>query len=461
MKRSKLSLTTQYVVLFGVLMLTANIILGMVLMAQSSSMIQSLVRENMLNISNTAAGLLDGDALGALTADDVGSPAYNDILRELSVFQKNVDIEYIYTVRQTGEGTFVFTVDADPDDPADFGEAVLVTPALVTAASGTAAVDDAPAEDEWGNYYSSYSPVFDADGHVAGIVGVDFSSEWFDAQIKSYLLSTGVITGLSILVGVIAVLLISGKVRQRLKELEGELSVLSGDLEELTAQFHGDAEAVGEASPDPDRAEISVPGRDSDEIESLNERMRTMQRELRRYLDYVHAQANTDALTGVGNTTAYTDAQARLDERIRAGTADFSVAVFDINDLKPVNDRHGHLCGNRIIQGAANAIESACGRDMTFRIGGDEFAVIAEDCAAPEMDAMLAHIGAQIDEFNRRETEEDIRLSVSTGSAVYRPGRDASFRDVFNRADSSMYENKRRYHYGREGIRPTVRATNR
>lgn len=133
-RTKKSSLTTRYVLVVGALLLITNIILGSVLMRQSTTALQGLIRKNMLDISNTAAGLLDGDALGTLTEEDVGGPVFNDVLSKLSVFQANNDIAFIYAVRQVGEDEFVFTVDPDPVNPGAFGDPVLVTEALRQAA---------------------------------------------------------------------------------------------------------------------------------------------------------------------------------------------------------------------------------------------------------------------------------------------------------------------------------------
>ena len=447
MKKSKYSMTTRYLLLFGCLLLAANIILGLVMMNQSSTMIRSLVQENMLNISKTAAGLVDGDQLGSLTEDDVGSAAYNEILGQLSVFQENVDIEYIFAVKRDGADHYVFLVDADPVDPADFGEEVLVTRALRMAALGVPTVDDEPAEDEWGNYYSSYSPVYDSSGAIAGIVGVDFSSEWFDAQIKEHMISITVISLLSILAAAIVIVLTGSKVRDRFNELDSELSLLSDEVEELTSEIRSNPAYKDYAAPIlPEIQTVTEAGNGTDEIEQLAKKIGSMQNELRSYLDFMHAQVNTDALTGVGNTTAYTELHAQLEEDIRSGSAAFCVAVFDINDLKLVNDLCGHLCGNQIIQAAAQTIASACGREQTFRIGGDEFAAVVMDCTMTQMEEKLARIDEEIAEFNRSEGTEDMRLSLSAGAASFTPDTDQCFRDTFHRADESMYEKKRRYH---------------
>jgi hypothetical protein len=180
MNARKLGLTARYVLMFGVLLVLANVTLGIVVLNQSKAAMRSLIDKDMLDIANAAAGTLDGDALGALTEEDVDGPVFQEIKRQLLVFQNSVDIQFIYAVKETDDGRYVFTVDPDPVDPGAFGEEIVVTPALVSAAKGVAFVDSDPAADRWGNFYSAYSPVFDSSGNVAGVVGLDFDTEWYE-----------------------------------------------------------------------------------------------------------------------------------------------------------------------------------------------------------------------------------------------------------------------------------------
>lgn len=446
-KTSKSSLTTQYMVLLGVLLLVANIVLGLLLLRQSSAMMQSLIRKSMLNVSGTAAELIDGDAIGALTEDDVGSPAYNAILHTLSVFQQNADIRYIYAVRQTGEDTFVFTVDPDPIAPGAFGEEILVTSALLQAGRGIASVDDKPAADRWGNFYSSFSPVFDSQGKVAGIIGVDFDSAWFNEQNWKNTSFVILFSILFTLVGLAAVLLINARVHKRFDDLGAELAALSNDVEALTEEI------VSNTGHPENEADASRPlpkggsgARDGDELLILSRRIHDMHKEMERYLDYMRAQVNTDALTRIGNSSAYLERQKALEAKILDGSAFFLVVVFDINDLKHVNDRYGHACGDRIIRAAASVIAVVFGQANAYRIGGDEFIAIVEQTTEDELTARLAGIEESIAAFNQENTEYQATLSVSSGFASYIPGQDHSFRDVFIRADKQMYDRKDSYH---------------
>ena len=438
------SLTTRYVIIVGLLLFAANIILGLVMLNQSKSMMKTMIIKNMLDISNTAADLLDGDVMEALTEDDVGTPVFQAISDMLFVFMNNADIEFIYAVRQVDKDTYVFTVDPDPVDPGEFGEEILVTNALVQAAKGIATVDDAPAADRWGNFYSAYSPIFNSKGEVAGVVGLDFSAQWYEEQIRQHTFSITIISMLSVLVGAAVMILITSKVRRKFEELDSGLSDLAKNLDALAEEISSDPgykQSVADA-PSPAKATEAVV---EDEMEALGLKIRTMQHEMERYLDYVHAQAFTDPLTHVGNTNAYQEEIRRLDEQIKNGNADFCAVIFDIDNLKIVNDRFGHSCGDRIIRGAGMAIAGVFGRDRTFRIGGDEFIAIPLGLTEAQANAKLSSVDAAVKSFNTTPVHPDAALSLSYGVAACREG-DKRFRDVFVRADEAMYKTKGEHH---------------
>ena len=240
------------------------------------------------------------------------------------------------------------------------------------------------------------------------------------------------------LIGGFVMILITGKVRRRFRDLDRELLDLSKNVDALTEEITsnpGYRESVGMGA---EPAAVH-------ELESLGMKIHSMRQELERYLVYVHAQAYTDNLTRVGNTNAYQEAVRSITEEIARGSANFSAAVFDIDNLKIVNDEHGHACGDQIIRGAARAIASAFGRENTYRIGGDEFIAICHGLPLEEMRLRLPAVTRAIDAFNSEPGHAAV-LSVSMGSAAYLAGTDSSFREVFVRADEAMYENKGEHH---------------
>ena len=144
MALKKMSLRTRAILLVSLFLLVTNLALGVALSYQSRDAMKTLINERMLDIVNTAAAMLDGDALGRLTAEDKGTPEYQAVYDTLYRFLDNINLDYIYYVRDMGDGTFTFGIDPDPEDPAEFGAPFVYTEALYSASQGTPAVDDRP-----------------------------------------------------------------------------------------------------------------------------------------------------------------------------------------------------------------------------------------------------------------------------------------------------------------------------
>jgi diguanylate cyclase (GGDEF)-like protein len=149
--------------------------------------------------------------------------------------------------------------------------------------------------------------------------------------------------------------------------------------------------------------------------------------------------AYTDALTGVRSTLAYSEKQADIDKRIAEDSlAELGVAVFDLNDLKKINDNLGHDVGDKYIKEACKLICTVFDHSPVYRIGGDEFVAILEGADYKNRDNLL-----QL--FNRhvQKNIDDGSVIVSVGIAEYIKGRDNSYKRIFERADLGMYEQKK------------------
>ena len=187
---SKNKLFTKIILLVEVIILITSTLFCTVSIYRARVGIRKAIQQRMLDISNCAAGSVNGDVLGALDESTIGTPEYEDLYSRLAVFRDNVELEYVYAIKQVGEKDFIFTMDLDQVRPAAYGDSVKYTEALASAGRGVAAVDEVPYSDSWGVFYSAYSPVFDSKGKVAGIVAVDFAVDWFEYQLSSQTRST-------------------------------------------------------------------------------------------------------------------------------------------------------------------------------------------------------------------------------------------------------------------------------
>lgn len=148
--------------------------------------------------------------------------------------------------------------------------------------------------------------------------------------------------------------------------------------------------------------------------------------------------AYTDSLTGVKSSHAYVETEKAVDISIAENRIkEFGIVVFDVNDLKSMNDTRGHDAGDQLIREACRMICSQYKHSPVFRIGGDEFVVFLEEEDFRNRKSLLAGFENQVEENLRTG-----KVVVASGMAVFRHGHDNSFRRVFERGDQRMYDRK-------------------
>lgn len=157
-------------------------------------------------------------------------------------------------------------------------------------------------------------------------------------------------------------------------------------------------------------------------------------------LSLANEMARRDELTRTKNKTAYHEMEKELQKRMEAGGDPFGIVVCDINGLKVINDTEGHKAGDNYIRASCMLICRIFQHSPVFRAGGDEFVVILRGQDYENRESLLSTL--------RRKVEESVRIGegsvVASGMAEYRPQEDHVVEDVFNRADTLMYEDKAR-----------------
>jgi diguanylate cyclase (GGDEF)-like protein len=173
-------------------------------------------------------------------------------------------------------------------------------------------------------------------------------------------------------------------------------------------------------------------------LRNIDERVRREQAQARA-LQKATELASRDGLTGVKSKRVFVEAEMQWDAGIEENkAAPFAVAVFDLNDLKTINDTMGHAAGDSYICDGCTLVCKTFQHSPVYRIGGDEFAAVltGQDYEhRRELKESFRALNAA-----RRAPEEAV---VACGMADYVPGRDTRFQDVFERADADMYENKK------------------
>lgn len=153
--------------------------------------------------------------------------------------------------------------------------------------------------------------------------------------------------------------------------------------------------------------------------------------------------AYTDVMTGVKNKTAYEEAVEAINQEVRDKTAKFALIMFDINNLKSTNDTYGHDKGDQLIITAANLMQKVFERDNVFRIGGDEFIVLLRHEQAIAFQERFQEFVRKLDLLNKEEQFVWGNIRVAGGATLYDCRTDATYGDVFRRADALMYQNKK------------------
>ena len=345
-----------------------------------------------------------------------------------------------------GNKQFTFSVDPTELDPGEFGYPVVYTEALYQASLGQASVDKIPYEDDWGRFYSSYSPVFNSKGKVAGIVAVDFAADWYDAQVNNLIRTIVIATLASLLIGVLIAMLFSSKNRKKLVALHQQLNILADSIEELFEKVNK-ASFINVANNTEKYSNLAEKiNEDSEHLDNLGKTIFSMQNDLKKYIDFVQKLAYTDGLTAVKNKTAYLETINLLNDMINSGNASFSIAIFDINQMKLINDNYGHECGDLAIIDAAHILIKVFSQENIYRIGGDEFIAILNSCSEENMTEFFQELDNILAKFNSTPKVYKIPIKISKGAATYIPAIDLKFNDVFKRADVAMYQDKANYY---------------
>lgn len=174
------------------------------------------------------------------------------------------------------------------------------------------------------------------------------------------------------------------------------------------------------------------------ELNDYKNKIHLIEEEKKIEVGTVKILAYTDSLTKVKNKYAYLEDEAKLDERISNGELkNLAVIVFDLNDLKIVNDTFGHALGDEYICDAADLICKQFKHSPVYRIGGDEFVALLEGDDFDNKDELLQSFRNRV-----RENINKYSVIISSGIAIYDPQIDKSYQSIFSRADKAMYKNK-------------------
>ncbi len=158
-----------------------------------------------------------------------------------------------------------------------------------------------------------------------------------------------------------------------------------------------------------------------------------------RLFDQVSHLASSDPLTGLANYRRLLDVVENELQRSRRSQRPFAVLLLDLDGLKQINDRFGHLTGSRALKRLANVLRIHCrSTDTAARYGGDEFALVLPEAGEEAASGVATRICERLSQDNQGPP-----ISVSVGLAVY-PRDGATIEKLLGAADRALYAMKAR-----------------
>ncbi len=193
--------------------------------------------------------------------------------------------------------------------------------------------------------------------------------------------------------------------------------------------------------------DVSLKPEFNDEVGDLTVSFSKNATALKKYVEQVKVLAYRDSLTGVKSKTAYQDYVIQFTETIIERSKPFSIVVFDINNLKKINDWYGHNLGDKYITNCCACVTKNFKYSPIFRIGGDEFVVLIEDNSDYiDRYQILESIEREMKASCTKDNPVEYNLSIAYGIADFDPDTsplDITFTKLFDIADAKMYEKKK------------------
>ncbi len=232
-----------------------------------------------------------------------------------------------------------------------------------------------------------------------------------------------------------------------LPDLPGETPEIRRWIDDLHA-----AELTQAASfpPAPERSGLVVLRTDGDPtaVESVLRQLATEVQavvENQATVERLQELSITDPLTGLYNKRYFL---LRLEEEMvraeRYGRS-LSLIIFDLDDLKGINDSHGHLAGDAVLSQLGTMLKQTIRAiDVVARYGGDEFCVIMPEADMATSEGFMQRLGREIAEMDIRlgGGEGSVRTTISLGAAIF-PYHAGSAENLIKAADMALYEAKK------------------
>ena len=289
---------------------------------------------------------------------------------------------------------------------------------------------------EWGWLISDYAPIYDSKGNCVAIVGCDLDvTEMMHGRRVVSIMVVTIVSVITLLLILINLRIISKNVIEPLK-----------DMTEQIQKF-----TIFKEMDDDNSNVIDMDFKTENELSDIYNKIKDQQLNIINFVQSINIKnekiqrlnitSYRDALTKVGNKTAYDEKIAEINRLMQAENVDFAIIMADVNNLKQVNDTFGHEKGDSYLINCCKVLCDTFKHSSVYRIGGDEFVILAQ---GQDYDNRIELYNNLLKQFKGcyEQTEKPLyeRYSMSLGMAENTA--DDTIEIMFKRADSIMYKNK-------------------
>lgn len=181
-----------------------------------------------------------------------------------------------------------------------------------------------------------------------------------------------------------------------------------------------------------------------EKLEQLTERMTVLEADserLRAVIDQQRIEALRDSLTGLPNRQCYEEQAAREIARIKRYNDSLSLVVADIDHFKSINDKYGHVAGDRVLKLVAQAMVNRLRTsDIIARYGGEEFVILMPSTEIEDALNVTEQLREAIEKTKFHYQNGRVKITVSFGVTQVTPHDELE--KAFLRADKALYQAK-------------------
>jgi diguanylate cyclase len=236
---------------------------------------------------------------------------------------------------------------------------------------------------------------------------------------------------------------LEGSIREQVEELHVDVRQAT-ELESLKANVEAQLNAllsnVERSRQLRDDQETLVAG----QLDTMVQRIQVMEVEaqtFRNHLEEQRQRAMIDSLTGMANRAGLQKRMEEEFERWQRYGGELLMAVLDVDHFKSINDRFGHLAGDKVLRLIAQQLSRRLRKsDFIGRFGGEEFVLLMPGTTVEQAASALEALRQGIEQSPFHFKTERVTITISVGYSAFK--QDDTLDAVFGRADRAMYQAK-------------------